>query len=71
MRELILTMSVSLDDFVAGLAGEIGWMFGDDQEAVAWKVATVSQAGLPIMGSRSFRHMAAFCRPPAARSRRR
>ena len=60
MRELILTMSVSIDCFVAGPRGEIDWVFGDDPEARAWKVATVSDASLHVMGSRTFRDMAAF-----------
>ncbi len=60
MRELILTMSMSLDGFVAGPRGEIDWMFGGDEAAKAWKVATVSDASLHAMGSRTFRDMAAF-----------
>lgn len=60
MRELILTMSMSLDGFVAGLEGEIEWMFGGDQEAKAWKLETVSNASLHIMGSRTFQDMAAY-----------
>lgn len=38
MRELKLTMSVSLDGFVSGPRGEIDWIFSGDQEAMAWKV---------------------------------
>ena len=60
MRDLILAMSISLDGFVAGPRGETGWMFGGDQEAIAWKVETVCNAGLHVMGSRTFRDMAAF-----------
>lgn len=60
MRKLILTMSISLDSFVGGLDGDIKWIFSGDQEAVAWKVETVSNASLHIMGSHSFRDMAAF-----------
>jgi len=60
MRELILKMSMSLDGFVAGLGGEIEWIFGTDQEAIAWIVETVSNASLHIMGSRTFQDMAAF-----------
>ncbi len=59
MRELILKMSMSLDGFVGGPAGEADWVFGSDREAVAWTVATVSNASLHIMGSRVFRDMAA------------
>ncbi|CAN7199481.1 dihydrofolate reductase family protein [Rhizobium sp. LjRoot98] len=60
MRELILKMSMSLDGFVAGPAGEVEWMFSGDPEAVAWSVAAVSKASLHIMGSRTFHDMAAY-----------
>ncbi|URK88268.1 dihydrofolate reductase family protein [Rhizobium sp. RCAM05350] len=60
MRGLILKMSMSLDGFVAGPAGEVEWMFSGDQEAIAWSVETVSNASLHIMGSRTFRDMAGF-----------
>jgi len=53
-------MSMSLDGFVAGPEGDIQWVFSGDQEAMAWKVEKISSAGLHIMGSRSFRDMAAF-----------
>jgi dihydrofolate reductase len=59
MRELILKMSMSLDGFVSGPNGEADWMFGSDKGAVAWTVATISNASLHIMGSRVFRDMAA------------
>ncbi len=59
MRELILKMSVSLDSFVGGPEGEAGWVFGNDPQAVAWTVDVVSNASLHIMGSRTFRDMAA------------
>ena len=59
MRELILGMSLSLDGFVAGPDGKADWIFSGDQEAIAWKVENLSNAGLHIMGSRSFA-MAAF-----------
>ena len=60
MRKLILKMSMSLDSFVAGPEGDIGWVFGEDQEAAAWVVETVSDASLHVMGSRVFQDMAAF-----------
>jgi dihydrofolate reductase len=60
MRELILAMSVSLDGFVAGPEGEAQWIFSGDQEAIAWKVEYLGNAGLHIMGSRVFRSMAAY-----------
>jgi dihydrofolate reductase len=60
MRELILKMSISIDSFVAGVDGDIQWVFGSDQEARAWTVETVSNASLHIMGSRTFHDMAAY-----------
>ena len=59
MRELILGMSMSLDGFVAGPDGKAEWVFSGDQEGIAWKVENLWNAGLHIMGSRSFA-MAAF-----------
>jgi dihydrofolate reductase len=60
MRELILKMSMSLDGFVCGPEGEAEWIFNGDQEATAWSVEAVWNASLHIMGSRTFRDMAAF-----------
>src|ERR1700744_5002885 len=60
MRELILKMSITVDGFVGGPGGEIQGVFGDDPEAKAWTVATVWNASLHIMGSRTFHDMAAY-----------
>lgn len=60
MRELKLTMSMSLDSFVSGPEGEIDWIFSGDQEAIAWKVENLWNASLLIMGSRVFQGMAVF-----------
>ncbi|NLR98661.1 dihydrofolate reductase family protein [Rhizobium sp. P38BS-XIX] len=60
MRDLILKMSMSVDGFVSDLEGTNRWMFGADPEAKAWSVETIWSAGLHIMGSRSFRTMAAW-----------
>lgn len=60
MRELILKMSMSVDGFVSDLDGRNTWMFGSDQEVKAWSVAFIWNASLHIMGSRSFRDMAAW-----------
>ena len=60
MRDLILKMSMSIDGFVSDLDGTNKWMFGSDQEAKAWSVETVGNASLHIMGSRTFRSMAAY-----------
>ena len=60
MRDLILKMSMSLDGFVSDMDGRNTWMFGADQEAKAWSVDYIWNAGLHIMGSRTFRDMAAW-----------
>jgi dihydrofolate reductase len=60
MRELVLKMSMSLDGFVSDMEGRNTWMFGADQEAKAWSVDYIGRAGLHIMGSRTFRDMAAW-----------
>ena len=60
MRELVLKMSMSVDGFVGSPDGGIQWVFSNDPEAVAWTVATVSNASLHIMGSRTFDDMAAY-----------
>jgi dihydrofolate reductase len=59
MREVILKMSMSLDGFVSGPAGEVDWMFGTDEEAIQWSVQSIARAGVHVMGSRTFRAMAA------------
>jgi dihydrofolate reductase len=61
MRPLFLKMSVSLDGFVGGPNGEIDWIFKSyDAGATAWTVETISRAGTHLMGSRTFRDMAAW-----------
>ncbi|MFC5579970.1 dihydrofolate reductase family protein [Rhodanobacter terrae] len=58
----MLKMSVSLDGFVAGPNGEIDWIFrtsGDD-DSTEWILDTLREAGVHIMGSRSYDDMAAF-----------
>jgi dihydrofolate reductase len=60
VRKLILKMSMSIDAFVGSLDGGIKWVFGNDAAAIAWTVETVSNASLHIMGSRTFRDMAAY-----------
>jgi dihydrofolate reductase len=61
MRKVILKMSISIDGFVGGPNGEIDWLFRTmDDEAAAWTMESLRQAGLHIMGSRTFRDMAAY-----------
>jgi dihydrofolate reductase len=58
---LVLKMSMSLDGFVCGPAGEVDWIFETfDEDAVAWTVATLTEADVHIMGSRTFADMAAW-----------
>jgi dihydrofolate reductase len=61
MRKLILRMNVSIDGFVGGPNGEIDWIFKSfDDSASRWTVETLWQMGVHIMGSRTFRDMAAY-----------
>jgi len=61
MRRLILKMSVSLDGFVAGPNGEADWMFRSrDDGGRRWVEETLWQAGLHIMGSRSYFAMGGY-----------
>jgi dihydrofolate reductase len=61
MRKLVLKMSVSLDGYVCGPNGEIDWLFDSlDEGASAWLVDTLSQAGVHLMGSTTYRDMAAY-----------
>jgi dihydrofolate reductase len=61
MRKLILKMSVSVDGFVGGPNGEIDWLLKTlDDNAMRWVLDTLWQAGVHIMGSRTFHDMAAY-----------
>ncbi len=61
MRKLIMKMSVSIDGFVAGVNGENDWIFKTgDEESLAWSVAQSWEAGLIIMGRKSFELMAPY-----------
>lgn len=61
MRKLILKMSISIDGFVSGPKGEIDWIFKTmDKGATDWIVETLRQAGVHIMGSRTYQDMAAY-----------
>jgi dihydrofolate reductase len=61
MRKLIMKMSVSLDGFVAGSDDKKDWMFKTgDEESMAWSVDKTRQAGLFIMGRKSFETMAPY-----------
>jgi dihydrofolate reductase len=61
MRKLVLKMSVSADGFVGGPNGEIDWIFRSmDEDITAWTMDTLCQAGVHIMGSRTFHDMASY-----------
>jgi len=58
MRKLILKIEMTVDGFVGGKNGEIDWMFAStDDEAANWIVETIGNAGLHIMGRRTFNDM--------------
>jgi dihydrofolate reductase len=60
MRKLVLQMQYSLDGFVAGPNGELDWIFQDfDDEFVKWVVEKLWQAGAHLMGSKTYKDMAA------------
>ncbi len=61
MRKLILKMSITLDGFVGGADGKIDWLFQTlDEDARKWIADTIGQAGVHIMGSRTYADMAAY-----------
>ncbi|HMH20356.1 MAG TPA: dihydrofolate reductase family protein [Puia sp.] len=61
MRKLIMKMSMSLDGFVCDANGGNDWIFKTgDKESLAWSLGSVSQAGLIIMGRKSFEAMAPY-----------
>jgi len=61
MRKLVLKMSVSVDGFVGGPNGEIDWLLRTtDKSGLEWIEKTLWQAGVHIMGSRTFHDMASY-----------
>lgn len=61
MRKLIMKMSISVDGFVSGPNGENDFIFKTgDAESLAWSVEQSSEAGLIIMGRKSFELMAPY-----------
>jgi dihydrofolate reductase len=59
MRKLVLQMQISVDGFVAGPNGELDWVFkSTDETTAAWIVERLWQAGVHIMGRRTFEDMA-------------
>ena len=54
-------MSMSLDGFVAAADGKNDWIFKTgDEQSKAWKLAQFKDAGLIIMGRKSFEGMAPY-----------
>lgn len=61
MRKLMMKMSISVDGFVAGPNGETDWIFKTgDEQSKAWAVGQSWDAGLIIMGRKSFEAMAPY-----------
>ena len=61
MRKLILKMDVSLEGFVGGPNGESDWIFDTgDEGSTIWEVEAIWQAGLHVMGRKTFEAMASY-----------
>ena len=61
MRKLVLKMSISADGFVGGPNGQIDWIFRSmDESTSAWTLNILWQAGVHIMGSRTFHDMSSY-----------
>lgn len=61
MRKLIMKMSISVDGFVSSADGGKDWVFKTgDEESLAWSVGKIREAGLIIMGRKSFETMAPY-----------
>jgi dihydrofolate reductase len=60
MRKLVVKISVSADGFVGADSGSVEWIFPSmTDDAVAWTLDTVRQAGTHIMGRTTYEGMAA------------
>ena len=61
MRKLIMKMSMSLDGFVGSPNGGNDWVFKTgDEESKAWSVGLIQEAGLIIMGRKSFENISPY-----------
>ena len=61
MRKLMMKMSMTIDGFVASSNGRMDWMFkSSSEDSRAWVVQLCSEAGLHIMGSKTFNDMAVY-----------
>ena len=62
MRKLIMKMNISVDGFVGGPNGEKNdWVFrSSDETSRDWAAGQIGEAGLIIMGRKSFEMMAPY-----------
>ena len=61
MRKLIMKMSITIDGFVADLNGKADWIFrSSDETSRAWSLERSYDAGLIIMGRKSFEALASY-----------
>lgn len=61
MRKLIMKMSLSIDGFVGGANVESNWIFKNSDEASrTWSVEQSKEAGLIIMGRKTFELLAFY-----------
>ena len=61
MRKLMMKMSISIDGFVSGPNGKNDWIFrSSDEESRAWVLQSTREAGLLIMGRKSFEEMSPY-----------
>jgi dihydrofolate reductase len=61
MRKLIMKMSLSVDGFVGGPTVEGNWIFkSSDETSRAWLLGQTQQAGLIIMGRKSYETMSPY-----------
>lgn len=61
MRKLIMKMSLSIDGFVGGSNVESNWIFKNSDEASrTWSVEQSREAGLIIMGRKTFEVLASY-----------
>src|SRR5438874_11892212 len=60
MRPVVIQMGVTLDGFVHGAKGYEDWgLPPEEDEVVAWKAASLREAGTHIMGRVTYEEMAA------------
>jgi dihydrofolate reductase len=61
MRRLVLKMSMTLDGYVGGPAGEIDWIMRTlDDDSTSWIEETLWQAGAHLVGRRTYTDMVSY-----------